>query len=139
MTSIDRCTGSSTDAAGCTEVFSETFLEGTEPTTYCSAPQHARIRLPYPFQRYPIDDDGALAVPAADLDRLLASEPGARLAGFLGRRLEVDTPDGTVSIPVHRTTDGPVPAVPPELEGKIDASAWRGHDGRPARVVLLRH
>jgi penicillin-binding protein 1A len=139
VATVDRHTGLlASDAAGCTAVLSETFLAGTEPTTYCSAAEHARIRLPYPFQRYPLDGNGALAIPAADLDRLLASEPAVHMSGWFGKRLETTTPEGPVSLEVERIEGAPVSQVPSELEGMVDASTWVGHDGRPARVHLLR-
>jgi penicillin-binding protein 1A len=139
VASIDRRTGLlASDAAGCSEPFSESFLSGTEPTTYCSSAEHARVRLPYAFQRYRLDENGALAVPAADLDRLLAEQPDVRMSGWFGKRLEVTTPEGSVSLDVDRTSEAPVGQLPPELEGKVDATAWVGHDGKPARVQLLR-
>jgi penicillin-binding protein 1A len=138
IASIDRHTGLlANDAAGCADVFPEAFLTGTEPSTYCSTAEHARLRLPYAFQRYPLGEDGDLQIPAPDLDALLASYPEAKLTGFRGKRLEVVTPEGPVSIGVERTSEPSAAGIPAALEGKVDASAWVGHDGRPARVVLL--
>lgn len=134
---IDRRTGLKVSAdAGCAPIEMEAFLSGTEPTESCNAAAHARLALPYPFQRYPIGPDGALEIPSADLDRLLASEPSVRLVDG-GRRLE---PVGTagVSLPVRRTAGVSADALPEGVEGNVDASGWVGADGRKARVILLR-
>jgi hypothetical protein len=43
-----------------------------------------------------------------------------------------------VTLDVDPSQDAPVSQLPPELEGKVDPSTWVGHDGKPARVHLLR-
>jgi penicillin-binding protein 1A len=135
---IDAATGlRASDTAGCSPVISETFLAGTEPGSYCSEAEHLRLRLPYPFQRYALDESGALAVPSEDLDRLLAAEPSVRLAAG-GHHLEADAPGGKVSIPVRRLPGGSSEALPPEAEGRVDPSTWMGKDGRPARAMMVR-
>ncbi|MBZ5640434.1 MAG: PBP1A family penicillin-binding protein [Acidobacteriia bacterium] len=138
IASIDSTTGlKASDAAGCAPVISEAFLAGTEPTAYCSEAEHLRLKLPYPFQRYPLDEDGALAVPSADLDRLLSSEPTVRLT-IGGRRLEAVTPDGKVSLPIRRVPGRVADPIPEEARGKVDPAGWIGKDGRRATAVMIR-
>ncbi len=133
---IDARTGlRASDAAGCNPVRSESFLEGTEPTGYCSVAEHERLRLPYSFQRYSLDLDGALMIPSADLDQLLNSESSVRLAGH---RLEGDTPEGKISLPVRRVPGGTPPPLPPYVLEKVDPSGWVGKDGHRATPILIR-
>ncbi len=138
IASIDATTGlKASDAARCAPVISEAFLAGTEPTSYCSEAEHQRLRLPYPFQRYALDEDGALAIPSGDLNRLLLTEPTVRLSSG-GRRLEAETADGRVSLPVRRLAGRETDAIPQEARGKIDPSRLIGKDGRRASAVMIR-
>ena len=139
IASIDATTGlKASDAAGCAPVISEAFIDGTEPTAYCSEAEHERLKLPYPFQRYSLDESGALAVPGGELERLLSSERTVRLAAE-GRRLEADTPEGKVSLPLHRLPGGGDPdSLPAEAAGRVDPSGWFGKDGRRVRAVMVR-
>jgi membrane peptidoglycan carboxypeptidase len=136
---VDRLTGlKANPGAGCGPVFSETFAQGTEPAVYCSVGEHLRLRLPYPLQRYALNEQGELAVPGSDLDRILASEPAVHVVEG-GRRLEASTPDGPVSLPLRRLPDAaleiPLPAA---LQEKLDPTTFRGKDGRPAQWIVLR-
>ena len=138
VSTIDPSTGlKASDAAGCAPVLAEVFLAGTEPVSYCSEAQHQRLKLPYPFQRYGLDENGSLSIPSGELDRLLAAEPTVRLVAG-GRRLEADTPEGRISLPVRRVSGGESEPIPPEAAGRIDPSAWLGTDGRPARATMIR-
>jgi penicillin-binding protein 1A len=130
---VDRMTGlRANDLAGCRDVLVESFVDGTEPTRRCVAAEHARHLLPYPLQRFPLDDDGALLAPPAELERLLALLPTARLS-LSGTLLEAFTGEGAVLFPVQ-----PVPAPPePEIPEEVDRSTWFGADGIPAEVILL--
>ena len=136
---IDRRTGlrASPDAY-CNPVISESFIAGTEPTAYCSVYEHQRLRLPYTFQRYPLNERGALRIPAGDLGELLAVDPAIRLVDG-GRRIEAYLPKEVVSVAVEVLPfEGLIP--PPEPDPRLepfDRSLWVGKDGREARVVWL--
>jgi membrane peptidoglycan carboxypeptidase len=138
IVTIDGATGlKASEAAGCAPVLSEAFLAGTEPTSYCTAAEHLRLKFPYPFQRYPLDEDGALAIPSDELEELLSSESTVRLAA-LGRRLEASTADGKLSLPLHRLPRGENETLPAEARGRVDPSTWFGKDGRRARAIMIR-
>ena len=120
--SVDRATGlRAVETAGCVEIISETFLQGTEPTRDCSVEEHARLRLPWNLQQYELDEDGLLVVPEDDLAAIVAAEP------------QLDT----ASIRL-RVVPGSTPRLPPALEGRLDPAPWIGKDGRPALVMLLQ-
>ncbi len=138
IVTIDGATGlKASEAAGCAPVLSEAFLAGTEPTSYCTAAEHIRLKFPYPFQRYPLDEDGALAIPSDELEELLSSESTVRLAA-LGKRLEASTADGKLSLPLRRLPRGENEIVPAEARGRVDPSTWFGKDGRRARAIMIR-
>jgi penicillin-binding protein 1A len=128
--SIDRATGLRADvAAGCTEIVTESFLAGTEPTATCTAAEHIRLALPWTLQRYPLDADGALVVPDEDLGELIAADPSIRVDGAT---IGTDA----ARLPIH-VVAGKTPRVPASIDGQVDPTAWVGKDGRPAEVVLL--
>ena len=136
LVAIDRQTGlRPQDAAGCTQIFTEAFLAGTEPLAACSASEHLRLRLPWFLQRYEIDEEGALAVPEEDLAALAVSEPTLSINPS-GRTLGVVTPDGGVVVPL-RVVAGRTERLPAGLIGQFDPLPWVAKDGRPADVVLL--
>ncbi len=138
VVSIDRDTGLKANlAAECGNVFSETFVRGTEPTRYCTKQHHRLLRLPYPFQRFPLDEAGRLVIGSAELRALLDEELDAYVIDG-GSRLEVYTAEGTVTMPlqvIERETSDPIPA---ELRGDHDVAAWVGTDGRMARILWLK-
>ena len=134
---VDRATGlKASQRAACSQTISEAFLAGSEPAEWCSFEHHQRARLPYPFQRYPLDEDGELLLPVGDLDRLLGREPAALAAG--GRRLEVTTEHGVVPVAVELVASPGEsdPASDPRLAA-FDVDGWVGQDGRRARVVWM--
>jgi penicillin-binding protein 1A len=134
--SVDHATGlRAVETAGCVEIINESFLQGTEPTQDCSAAEHARLRLPWILQRYDLDEDGALLVPADDLASLLAAEPSMSVDAPR-KTLTLASPEGTVTVRLSVVSGG-TPRVPAAIEGKVDPAAWLGKDGRPADVVLL--
>ena len=136
IATIDADTGLRADeSAGCRRVFSETFLEGSEPTERCSVAAHARLALPYPFQRFPLDEDGALLVPDRDLDALIGTEPSCRLVQR-GSGIECDGEAGKASLQVRRAADRGEQALPGLPEGS-SPEAYRGKDGRPARFEAV--
>lgn len=137
IVSIDRQTGLKADLrAGCAPVFSEVFVRGTEPTEYCSSHQHRKLRMPYPFQRFALNEEGALMIPEDELRRLLDAELDV-FAVDGGRRLEAYTPDGAVSLPVEILPAGKPVDLPPWLRDRFDTSGWKGLDGRPATILWL--
>jgi len=134
---VDKHTGLKANReAGCTDVISEAFVAGTEPTRYCTARHHALDAFPYPFRRYPIDDDGALAVPSNDLERLLADETDVFLVDD-GTRLEAHTAQGVFTLPLAVRPATADPADEDWIRERFDPQAWRGKDGRRARIVVL--
>jgi penicillin-binding protein 1A len=138
---VDRNTGlRANPAVGCPR-FSEVFVPGTEPTRYCSAAAHQRLRLPYPFHRFPIDDRGRLVIPDLDLEDLMADEPLVYLAEG-DTRLEYYGQEGMVSIPIDIVAGGgrqelPTPVLDKLAELEEDPDDWVGTDGRRARVVFF--
>jgi penicillin-binding protein 1A len=133
---VDRATGlRAVETAGCIGLIREAFLTGTEPTRECSAGEHARLRLPWIVARYEIDEDGALIVPADDLNALLATEPTFSVDAAR-KSLTVASQDGAVTVKLHIVPGGTV-RLPVGLEGKIDPVPLVGKDGRPAEIVLL--
>jgi len=137
LVEIDRRTGLRANPhAYCRPVIAEAFLAGTEPTRTCSVEEHQRLRLPYPFQRYPLDDAGSLAIPASELALLLQQEPSVRVADH-GRRLEAHLPDEVVALGLSVVPDAEPAVEPPHPPVPPDGTAWVGKDGRPARVVWI--
>lgn len=133
---VDRLTGlRASDSAGCASIVSEAFVEGTEPAIACSPAEHERLRFPWPFQSYPLGEDGALEIPVGDLERLLASEMFVRLSAD-GDAIEYADAAGRARLAV-RTLPGANPTLPEELAGKVDASTWAGADGRAPLVVVV--
>jgi len=135
---VDRDTGLRINpAAGCEHFVVEAFVEGTEPTAFCTREHHRQLLLPYPLQRYPINESGELEIPSNELDRLLASDMTLFLSGD-GREVSAYTASGTVSMTVRRVADEPPPALPETLLERFDPSTWTGKDGRPARIEWVR-
>ncbi|MDX1390242.1 MAG: penicillin-binding transpeptidase domain-containing protein, partial [Acidobacteriota bacterium] len=111
---VDRTTGlRANPAAGCSPVFAESFIEGTEPTEFCSAAEHKRLKLPYPFQQFTLTEQGELAAPWNVLLELVEADPTVRLASD-GRYLEVSSPDGFMTMPVRLLPDA----------GQSDLPSW---------------
>jgi penicillin-binding protein 1A len=137
VVAIDRATGLKANLrAGCESVISEVFIRGTEPTKYCTEQHHTQLDFPYPFQRHTLNEQGALAIPTNELDRLLDGEVDVFLVDG-GTRLEVFTPQGTHSLPLELLPAVPEAAWPPRLDDRFDRSDWVGLDGRAARVTWL--
>ncbi len=136
---VDRHTGlRANPSAGCTALLTEAFAEETEPAVYCSTGEHARLLLPYPLQRYGLDEQGRLAIPGNELDGLLAAEPSVYL-GDGGARIETRTESGLVSLPLTRLPETlPEPGLPGGSARELDPESWRGKDGRKARAIVLR-
>jgi penicillin-binding protein 1A len=133
---IDRTTGlRASDAAGCTEILSETYVQGTGPTTSCSPSEHARLKMPWILARYALDDDGALSVPDEDLPDLLRDEPTIQVDAGRGS-ITAPGEDGPASLPL-RLVAGHTARLPAALVGKVDTTPLVGKDGRPAEIVLL--
>jgi len=133
---IDPRTGKRPDdRAGCAARVVEVFAEGTEPAGFCSLAEHDRLALPYPFHRYPVDADGALAIPFNELVRLLEREPGLHLKRRRGL-LVAEIEGQVVRVPLNVLPDRAPPELP-ELEDGADAASWIGTDGRPATVVFF--
>jgi penicillin-binding protein 1A len=138
LVTIDRRTGlRANPRAYCSPTITEAFLSGTEPTDLCSVYDHQRLRLPHPFQRYPIDEAGNLVIPVDELDRLMLQETNVRLAGG-GTRIEAYLPGEVVSMGVKVVLN----LLPPELDPDsylppFDTTAWIGKDGRPARIEWI--
>jgi penicillin-binding protein 1A len=133
---VDRLTGlRANEAAGCVAVIPEAFVEGTEPAIACSSAEHERLRFPWPFQAYPLGEDGALEIPVGDLERLLAAESFVRLSAD-GDSLEFADAAGRATLAV-RTLPGASPPIPEEVTSKVDTTTWVGADGRRPEVVIV--
>ena len=138
IVSIDRATGLRADQrAGCEHVLSEVYLRGTEPTEYCSAQHHDVLHFPYPFQRFPLNEQGQLLVPDDRLREILDDEMSVYLIDN-GRRLETRTPEGVFSIAISiEPPEGREP-LPSWVVERFDTTQWNGLDGRVAEVIWLR-
>jgi len=135
--SVDPHTGLKANReAGCAAVLSESFLVGTEPMRYCTPQHHAREGFPAPFLRYAIDDNGAIAVPSNELERLLAEETDVYLVDN-GTSLEAHTPGGVFRLPVAVLPPVEEPDRADWIRQRFDPDTWRGQDGRRARIIVL--
>jgi penicillin-binding protein 1A len=138
IVSVDRKTGLKANlSADCSPVIAEVFIRGTEPTEYCSVDRHRQLELPYPFQRYALNERGELMIPEVELRRLLDAELDVYLVDG-GRRLEGYTADGPVSLMVATEPGGSDDALPEWLHDRFDPSEWIGLDGRKAQIIWLR-
>jgi len=138
IVSIDRATGLKANLnADCGQTISEVFITGTEPTEYCSADHHRLLELPYAFQRYALDEQGELMIPANQLEALLREETSVYLVRG-EQRLETYTRDGAISLPFRLVPAEESQPVPVRLREKYDVSEWIGKDGRIARVRWLK-
>ena len=137
LVAIDRATGlKATAEAGCGQVLTEAFISGTEPTAFCSVYRHRQLRMPYPLQRYALDEQGQLLLPADELDAILAHEVDVYLIDG-GQRLEAHLGDEIVTLGIRILPAQRRRPLPDSLEERYDVTGWLGHDGRPARVVWL--
>jgi membrane peptidoglycan carboxypeptidase len=137
LLSVDRDTGlRASPDAGCDHVVVEAFVEGTEPTAYCSRVHHRLLSMPYPLQRYAINESGELEIPTEDLDRILATDLSLFLSDS-GREIVAYTPDGELSMRIRRLPGGTAPQLPARVLERFDPSRWTGKDGRPATVELV--
>jgi hypothetical protein len=118
-------------------VISEAFISGTEPTEHCSVYDHQRLRLPYTFQGFPLNDHGELVVSSGELETLLTREPSAWLIDGQ-RRLEFHMPTETISMPIEvvHVPEGLPTRDDPRLDA-FDTSTWLGRDGRLADIVFI--
>jgi penicillin-binding protein 1A len=137
IVSIDRVSGlKANHRADCDQVISEFFVAGTEPTTYCSTQEHRLHELPYSFQKFDLNEQGALMIPSDELDRILNTE----LDVFLienGKRIEAHLPTGILSVPLEILAPRGIRPIPERLKEKFDTESWVGLDGLPAEIVWL--
>jgi len=138
IVTIDRETGLKADRrAGCEHLISEVYLRGTEPTKYCSTQHHDLLQFPYPFQRFPLNEQGQLRVPDDLLREILDHEMSVYLIDN-GRRLETRTSEGVFSIALSiEPPEGREP-LPSWVVERFDTTEWNGLDGRVAEVIWLR-
>ena len=111
----------------CTDVKPEFFIDGTEPSQFCSQVDHFRLQLPHFLQTYSITPDLQLVIPAADLNAWVARYPGV-VSWPGGDRLIVSWAGSTfpVKVEIAPPREGPVPqAVMPGLphEGDVACGA----------------
>ena len=138
VVAVDRNTGlRANPSAGCSAIISEVFVAGTEPSLYCSQAAHKVLTLPYPLQRYEFDDAGMLEIPSEELDVLLAVDLSFQLSAD-GRSLTASTGAERITVPIRRVAGGETTELPERIQRKVDPSEWVGHDGRRARVILVR-
>jgi penicillin-binding protein 1A len=137
VVAVDRKTGLKANLrADCDSVISEVFIKGSEPTAYCSRAQHQKLAFPYPFQRYPLNEQGAIVIPERELAELLDAEMDVFLVDGASR-LEAHTDKGVFTLPLQ-VIDGAKRAPPPRwLRERFDITEWRGLDGRKADIVFI--
>jgi penicillin-binding protein 1A len=121
---------------GCGGRLREAFVATTEPAEQCTAGHHDRLRLPYPFHRYPVDRDGTLVIPEGELRELLEREREIYHHARYGL-IESRGPEGTVTLRVRLVPDPP-PTEEPELPERFWPGEWVGQDGRRAVHLWTR-
>ncbi len=100
VVAIDRQTGlKANEAAGCTDVISEAFVTGSEPTAYCHSAAHVLLSLPVVYQQFPLSERGELLVPESKVAELPAELDGVTLTGQ-PPRLQLLAADGHALLPV---------------------------------------
>ena len=120
VVSIDRATGlKANDAAGCTDVISEAFVSGTEPTAYCHSAAHVLLSLPVVYQQFPLSETGELLVPLSQVAALPAELDGVRLLGE-GLRLQLLAADGRALLGVVVVPDAAADAAPRAADGAAE-------------------
>jgi membrane peptidoglycan carboxypeptidase len=138
VVAIDRNTGlRANPAAGCSPVFSEVFVAGSEPSRYCSEAAHRVRELPYSLQRYEFNEAGEMEIPSVELDQLLAVDLSFQLSAD-GRSLTASRAGGRVTVPIRRVPGGNAGELPARIQRQVDPSEWVGNDGRRAKVILIR-
>jgi penicillin-binding protein 1A len=117
VVAIDRQTGlKANEAAGCTDVISEAFVSGSEPTAYCHSAAHVFLSLPVVYQQFPLSERGELLVPESKLASLPAELDGVRLTGE-APRLQLLAADGHALLPIVV-----VPEEAPVADGVTEAA-----------------
>jgi len=138
IVSIDRKTGRKANLrADCDATISEVFVKGSEPTEYCTKGHHAKLELPYPFQRFELNEQGQLMIPREELARLLEQEHNIYLVEGESM-LEAYTPQGVVAVPLQILPGGHPQVLPTRIHERFDTADWNGLDGRVARIIWLR-
>jgi len=138
LVTIDRETGFKADRrAGCEHLITEVYLRGTEPTEYCSVHRHDLMHFPYPFQRFPLNEQGLLLAPEDHLRKILDSETAVYMMDN-GRRLETRTPDGLFRLGLEIGPPEGQKPLPAWVVERFDTAEWNGLDGRRAEVIWLR-
>jgi penicillin-binding protein 1A len=138
IVSIDRDTGRKANLrADCHATISEVFVRGSEPTEYCSKWHHAQLELPYPFQRFKLNEQGQLMIPREELAKLLEQEHNVYLVDGESM-LEAYTAQGVVAVPLRILPGGHPQVLPTGLHERFDTAEWDGLDGRVARIIWLR-
>ena len=97
---------------------------------------HARAHFPYPFQRYPLNERGALEIPEDRLRALLDTETSVYLVRR-GRRLETATDEGVYTLDLEILPPAGDEPLPAWVSDRFDTSEWIGRDGRRASVNWL--
>lgn len=87
---VDLQSGRRGGDPSCRELILEVFPQGREPIERCSEQDAIRSRLPYPLQRFPIDDEGRLMIPPEEAARLVENSEGKLQILMGGRGLRYD-------------------------------------------------
>ena len=137
FTAIDAASGlKASNPTACGEPFVEAFVEGTEPTAFCSRQRTRQLALPYTLQGYPLSAKGGLMIPGDELVALLESDPDLLLS-FDRRYVEVLGEEMPQRFPLEvQPPSGRGPRQADDLR-RFDVDSWRGTDGRPARIVWM--
>src|SRR5262249_25455738 len=102
LVAVDRRTGRrAAEDTGCDpgDVILEASVSGSEPATYCSASEHARLRLPYYLQRFDLNDDGELVGRPEEIASVLQAGGDAHLVQG-GRAIEAWSETGQMTVPL---------------------------------------
>jgi penicillin-binding protein 1A len=140
---VDRKTGLRAGAeTGCdpADVILDSFLEGSEPSAWCSPVEHFRMRLPYYLHRFDISPKLEIVAPPKEIAAVIqAGRSSIRLLPD-GRKLEMTLDGGgTMTVPLALDSAGGrelqrlVAAPPPRPVGS-EAEIYYGLDGRVATV-----
>lgn len=144
---VDRRTGLRAGAdTGCepANVILEAFVQGTEPSTYCSAAEHFRLTLPYFLQRFEVNQKLELVATPQEIAAVIQAGPRTARLSPDGRRIEV-LAEGSSVTSVSLALEGEgrrelqhlLATLPPPRPPEGLTDLWYGLDGRLATVRTI--
>ena len=121
----------------CSEMVDEFFVEGTQPSGFCSEAAHYRLKLPFYLQRYTVKEDLSLVIPQDDIPNLLQAHPTALAWNEQGRSLTVSLGGPSMQVKVElapqRDQNPPeavMPGLPPDGSPRCGARVEYIHEKR---------